>query len=341
MLIQAELGLSVDLLEILPYVVKYRWDETNDGYNIYNLSVSNFVNGAPLRLMLPISTEMQQLYTTQPDTVNEAWQQYQQLKLEIDTQYNTLNQYLLELSTYDDFADAYDYISDPRLKSLDKYIKALDKLVNDINRFNEESQLIDEQSLTVNIIEQAKNLKSRIDKAIKYYSMLDNVRNSISNLEAEYAQTAAAYDNYINSQQYIQDIANIDREGSLTGEQDPSDSQAANEKLFVQGTTVRKEDKKGVYYTGFVNNGTKNENGVQSTEFVAKNAKDGKYIGGVATLELPSEYSLDQDFVDKCTRLNITILGVRSYVSKTEKWAVCRVNSYCQNKIVYRRDVYR
>lgn len=318
MLIQAELGLSVESLEILPYVVKYGWDETNDGYNIYNLSVSNFVNGAPLRLMLPISTEMQRLYTTQPDTVNEAWQQYQQLKLEIDTQYNTLDQYLSELSTYEDYANTYDYISDPRLKPLDKYIKALDKLVNDINRFNEESQLIDEQSLTVNTLEQAKNLKSRIDKAIKYYSMLDNVRNSISNLEAEYAQTAAAYDNYINSQQYIQDIANIDREGSLTGEQDPSDSQAANEKLFVQGTTVRKEGKKGVYYTGFVNNGTKNENGVQSTEFVAKNAKDGKYIGGVATLELPSEYSLGQEFVDKCTRLNITILGVRSYISKTE-----------------------
>lgn len=318
MLIQAELGLSVESLEILPYVVKYGWDETNDGYNIYNLSVSNFVNGAPLRLMLPISTEMQRLYTTQPDTVNEAWQQYQQLKLEIDTQYNTLDQYLSELSTYDGFADTYDYISDPRLKSLDKYIKALDKLVNDINRFNEESQLIDEQSLTVNTLEQAKNLKSRIDKAIKYYSMLDNVRNSISNLEAEYAQTAAAYDNYINSQQYIQDIANIDREGSLTGEQDPSDSQAANEKLFVQGTTVRKEGKKGVYYTGFVNNGTEEKAGVQSTEFVAKNAKDGKYIGGVATLELPSEYSLDQEFVDKCTRLNITILGVRSYISKTE-----------------------
>ena len=73
MLIQAELGLSVESLEILPYVVKYGWDETNDGYNIYNLSVSNFVNGAPLRLMLPISTEMQRLYTTQPDTVNEAW----------------------------------------------------------------------------------------------------------------------------------------------------------------------------------------------------------------------------------------------------------------------------
>lgn len=318
MLIQAELGLSVESLEILPYVVKYGWDETNDGYNIYNLSVSNFVNGAPLRLMLPISTEMQRLYTTQPDTVNEAWQQYQQLKLEIDTQYNTLDQYLSELSTYDGFADTYDYISDPRLKSLDKYIKALDKLVNDINRFNEESQLIDEQSLTVNALEQAKNLKSRIDKAVKYYSMLNDVRNSISNLEAEYAQTAAAYDNYINSQQYIQDIANIDREGSLTGEQDPSDSQAANEKLFVQGTTVRKEGKKGVYYTGFVNNGTEEKAGVQSTEFIAKNAKDGKYIGGVATLELPSEYSLDQEFVDKCTRLNITILGVRSYISKTE-----------------------
>ena len=318
MLIQAELGLSVESLEILPYVVDYNWQETNDGYNIYNLSVSNFVNGAPLRLMLPISTEMQQLYTTQPDTVNEAWQQYQQLKLEIDTQYNTLDQYLSELSTYDDFADTYDYISDPRLKSLDKYIKALDKLVNDINRFNEESQLIDEQSLTVNALEQAKNLKSRIDKAVKYYSMLNDVRNSISNIEAEYAQTAAAYDNYINSQQYIQDIANIDREGSLTGEQDPSDSQAANEKLFVQGTTVRKEGKKGVYYTGFVNNGTEEKAGVQSTEFVAKNAKDGKYIGGVATLELPSEYSLGQEFVDKCTRLNITILGVRSYISKTE-----------------------
>ena len=153
MLIQAELGLSVESLEILPYVVEYRWDETNDGYKIYNLSVSNFVNGAPLRLMLPISTEMQQLYTTQPDTVNEAWQQYQQLKLEIDTQYNTLDQYLSELSTYDSFADRYDYISDPRLKSLDKYIKALDKLVNDIYRFNKELQLIDEQSLTVNILE--------------------------------------------------------------------------------------------------------------------------------------------------------------------------------------------
>lgn len=318
MLIQAELGLSVESLEILPYVVDYNWQETNDGYNIYNLSVSNFVNGAPLRLMLPISTEMQRLYTTQPDTVNEAWQQYQQFKLEIDTQYNTLDQYLSELSTYEDYANTYDYISDPRLKSLDKYIKALDKLVNDINRFNEESQLIDEQSLTVNALEQAKNLKSRIDKAVKYYSMLNNVRNSISNLEAEYAQTAAAYDNYINSQQYIQDIANIDREGSLTGEQDPSDSQAANEKLFVQGTTVRKEGKKSVYYTGFVNNGTEEKAGVQSTEFVARNARDGKYIGGVATLELPSEYSLDQEFVDKCTRLNITILGVRSYISKTE-----------------------
>lgn len=318
MLIQAELGLSVESLEILPYVVDYNWQETNDGYNIYNLSVSNFVNGAPLRLMLPISTEMQRLYTTQPDTVNEAWQQYQQLKLEIDTQYNTLDQYLSELSTYDDFADTYDYISDPRLKSLDKYIKDLDKLVNDINRFNEESQLIDEQSLTVNTLEQAKNLKSRIDKAVKYYSMFNDVRNSISNLEAEYAQIAAAYDNYINSQQYIQDIADIDREGSLIGEQDPSDSQAANEKLFVQGTTVRKEGKESVYYTGFVNNGTEEKAGVQSTEFVAKNAKNGKYIGGVATLELPSEYSLDQEFVDKCTRLNITILGVRSYISKTE-----------------------
>lgn len=318
MLIQTELGLSVESLEILPYVVSYSYDVTNNGFNIYDLSVSNFVNGAPLRLMLPISTEMQRLYTTQPDTVNEAWQQYQQLKLEIDTQYNTLKQYLSELSTYDGFADTYDYISDPRLKSLDKYIKALDKLVNDINRFNEESQLIDEQTLTVNTLEQAKNLKSRIDKAVKYYSMLNDVRNSISNLEAEYAQTAAAYDNYINSQQYIQDIANIDREGSLTGEQDPSDSQAANEKLFVQGTTVRKEGKKGVYYTGFVNNGTEEKAGVQSTEFVAKNAKDGKYIGGVATLELPSEYSLDQEVVDKCTRLNITILGIRSYISKTE-----------------------
>jgi hypothetical protein len=104
----------------------------------------------------------------------------------------------------------------------------------------------------------------------------------------------------------------------LTGEQDPSDSQAANEKLFVQGTTVRKEGEKGVYYTGFVNNGTEEKAGVQSTEFVAKNAKDGKYIGGVAILELPSEYSLDQEFIDKCARLNITILGVRSYISKTE-----------------------
>lgn len=318
MLIQTELGLSVESLEILPYVVSYSYDVTNNGFNIYDLSVSNFVNGAPLRLMLPISTEMQRLYTTQPNTVNEAWQQYQQLKLEIDTQYNTLDQYLSELSTYDGFADTYDYISDPRLKSLDKYIKALDKLVNDINRFNEESQLIDEQSLTVNTIEQAKNLKSRIDKAIKYYSMLDNVRNSISNLEAEYAQTAAAYDNYINSQQYIQDIANIDREGSLTGEQDPSDSQAANEKLFVQGTTVRKEGKKGVYYTGFVNNGTKNENGVQSTEFVAKNARDGGFIGGVATLELPSEYTFGQWIIDQCSKLNLEIVGVKSYVSKTK-----------------------
>lgn len=318
MLIQTELGLSVESLEILPYVVSYSYDVTNNEFNIYDLSVSNFVNGAPLRLMLPISTEMQRLYTTQPNTVNEAWQQYQQLKLEIDTQYNTLDQYLSELSTYDGFADTYDYISDPRLKSLDKYIKALDKLVNDINRFNEESQLIDEQSLTVNTIEQAKNLKSRIDKAIKYYSMLDNVRNSISNLEAEYAQTAAAYDNYINSQQYIQDIANIDREGSLTGEQDPSDSQAANEKLFVQGTTVRKEGKKGVYYTGFVNNGTKNENGVQSTEFVAKNARDGGFIGGVATLELPSEYTFGQWIIDQCSKLNLEIVGVKSYVSKTK-----------------------
>lgn len=318
MLIQTELGLNVESLEILPYVVHYSYNVTNDGFNIYDLSVSNFVNGAPLRLMLPISTEMQRLYTTQPDTVNEAWQQYQQLKLEIDTQYNTLDQYLLELSTYDDFADTYDYISDPRLKSLDRYIKALDKLVNDISRFNEESQLIDEQSLTVNTLEWAKNLKSRIDKAVKYYSMLNNVRNSISNLEAEYAQTAAAYDNYINSQQYIQDIANIDREGSLTGEQDSSDSKAANEKLFVQGTTVRKEGKKGVYYTGFVNNGTKNENGVQSTEFVAKNAKDGRFIGGVATLELPSEYTFDQWIIDQCSKLNLEIIGVRSYISKTE-----------------------
>lgn len=316
MLIQAELGLSVESLEILPYVVKYGWDETNDGYNIYNLSVSNFVNGAPLRLMLPISTEMQRLYTTQPDTVNEAWQQYQQLKLEIDTQYNTLKQYLSELSTYED------YVSDPRINSdveyLDKYVKALNKLVENIANFNKWLQPADESLLTVNTLEYVKNLKSRIDKAVKQYNALNDVRNNISNIEAEYAQTAAAYDNYINSQQYIQDIANIDREGSLTGEQDPSDSQAANEKLFVQGTTVRKEGKKSVYYTGFVNNGTEEKAGVQSTEFVAKNAKDGKYIGGVATLELPSEYSLDQEFVDKCTRLNITILGVRSYISKTE-----------------------
>ena len=78
--------------------------------------------------------------------------------------------------------------------------------------------MTDESSLTVNTLDYAKSLKSRIDTAMKYYSMLDNVRNSISNLEAEYAQTAAAYDNYVNSQQYIQDIANIDREGSLTGE---------------------------------------------------------------------------------------------------------------------------
>lgn len=322
MLIQAELGLSVESLEILPYVVDYNWQETNDGYNIYNLSVSNFVNGAPLRLMLPISTEMQRLYTTQPDTVNEAWQQYQQLKLEIDTQYNTLKQYLSELSTYDDYAGRYDYVSDPRINSdveyLDKYVKALNKLVENIANFNKWLQPSDESLLTVNTLEYVKNLKSRIDKAVKQYNALNDARNNISNIEAEYAQTAAAYDNYINSQQYIQDIANIDREGSLTGEQDPSDSQAANEKLFVQGTTVRKEGKKGVYYTGFVNNGTKNKNGVQSTEFVAKNAKDGKYIGGVATLELPSEYSLNQEFVDKCTGLNITILGVRSYISKTE-----------------------
>lgn len=318
MLIQTELGLSVESLEILPYVVNYSYNVTNNSFNIYDLSVSNFVNGAPLRLMLPISTEMQRLYTTQPNTVNEAWQQYQQLKLEIDTQYSTLDQYLSELSTYDDYANRYNYISDPRLKSLDNYIKALKKLVEDISRFNKESQLTDESSLTVNTLDYAKSLKSRIDKAMKYYSMLDNVRNSISNLEAEYAQTAAAYDNYINSQQYIQDIANIDREGSLTGEQDVSDSQAANEKLFVQGTVVKKEGKNGTYYTGFVNNGTEEKDGVQSTELVAKNAKDGKYIGGVATLELPSEYSLDQEFVDKCTRLNITILGVRSYVSKTD-----------------------
>ena len=322
MLIQAELGLSVESLEILPYVVDYNWQETNDGYNIYNLSVSNFVNGAPLRLMLPISTEMQRLYTTQPDTVNEAWQQYQQLKLEIDTQYNTLKQYLSELSTYDDYAGRYDYVSDPRINSdveyLDKYVKALNKLVENIANFNKWLQPSDESLLTVNTLEYVKNLKSRIDKAVKQYNALNDARNNISNIEAEYAQTAAAYDNYINSQQYIQDIANIDREGSLTGEQDPSDSQAANEKLFVQGTTVRKEGKKGVYYTGFVNNGTEKKAGVQSTEFVAKNAKDGKYIGGVATLELPSEYSLNQEFVDKCTGLNITILGVRSYISKTE-----------------------
>ena len=322
MLIQAELGLSVESLEILPYVVNYNWQETNDGYNIYNLSVSNFVNGAPLRLMLPISTEMQRLYTTQPDTVNEAWQQYQQLKLEIDTQYNTLKQYLSELSTYDDYAGRYDYASDPRINSdveyLDKYVKALNKLVENIANFNKWLQPSDESLLTVNTLEYVKNLKSRIDKAVKQYNALNDARNNISNIEAEYAQTAAAYDNYINSQQYIQDIANIDREGSLTGEQDPSDSQAANEKLFVQGTTVRNEGEKSVYYTGFVNNGTEEKAGVQSTEFVAKNAKDGKYIGGVATLELPSEYSLDQEFVDKCTRLNITILGVRSYISKTE-----------------------
>lgn len=322
MLIQTELGLSVESLEILPYVVNYSYDVTNNSFNIYDLSVSNFVNGAPLRLMLPISTEMQRLYTTQPDTVNEAWQQYQQLKLEIDTQYNTLKQYLSELSTYEDYAGRYDYVSDPRINSdveyLDKYVKALNKLVENIANFNKWLQPSDESLLTVNTLEYVKNLKSRIDKAVKQYNALNDTRNNISNIEAEYAQTAAAYDNYINSQQYIQDIANIDREGSLTGEQDPSDSQAANEKLFVQGTTVRKEGKKGVYYTGFVNNGTKNKNGVQSTEFVAKNAKDGKYIGGVATLELPSEYSLNQDFVDKCTKLNITILGVRSYISKTE-----------------------
>lgn len=322
MLIQTELGLSVESLEILPYVVSYSYDVTNNGFNIYDLSVSNFVNGVPLRLMLPISTEMQRLYTTQPDTVNEAWQQYQQLKLEIDTQYNTLKQYLSELSTYEDYADRYDYVSDPRINSdveyLDKYVKALNKLVENIANFNKQLQPADESLLTVNTLEYVKNLKSRIDKAVKQYNALNDARNNISNIEAEYAQTAAAYDNYINSQQYIQDIANIDREGSLTGEQDPSDSQAANEKLFVQGTTVRKEGKKGVYYTGFVNNGTAKKAGVQSTEFVAKNAKDGKYIGGVATLELPSEYSLNQEFVDKCTRLNITILGVRSYISKTE-----------------------
>lgn len=322
MLIQAELGLSVESLEILPYVVDYNWQETNDGYNIYNLSVSNFVNGAPLRLMLPISTEMQQLYTTQPDTVNEAWQQYQQLKLEIDTQYNTLKQYLSELSTYEDYAGRYDYVSDPRINSdveyLDKYVKALNKLVENIANFNKWLQPADESLLTVNTLEYVKNLKSRIDKAVKQYNALNDVRNNISNIEAEYAQTATAYDNYINSQQYIQDIANIDREGSLTGEQDPSDSQAANEKLFVQGTTVRKEGKKGVYYTGFVNNGTKNENGVQSTEFVAKNARGGGFIGGVATLELPSEYTFGQWIIDQCQKLNLEIVGVKSYVSKTK-----------------------
>lgn len=322
MLIQAELGLSVESLEILPYVVDYNWQETNDGYNIYNLSVSNFVNGAPLRLMLPISTEMQRLYTTQPDTVNEAWQQYQQLKLEIDTQYNTLKQYLSELSTYDDYAGRYDYVSDPRINSdveyLDKYVKALNKLVENIVSFNKWLQPSDESLLTVNTLEYVKNLKSRIDKAVKQYNALNDARNNISNIEAEYAQTAAAYDNYINSQQYIQDIANIDREGSLTGEQDPSDSQAANEKLFVQGTTVRKEGKKGVYYTGFVNNGTKNENGVQSTEFVAKNARDGGFIGGIATLGLPSEYTFGQWIIDECSKLNLEIVGVKSYVSKTK-----------------------
>lgn len=322
MLIQAELGLSVESLEILPYVVDYNWQETNDGYNIYNLSVSNFVNGAPLRLMLPISTEMQRLYTTQPDTVNEAWQQYQQLKLEIDTQYNTLKQYLSELSTYDDYAGRYDHVSDPRINSdveyLDKYVKALNKLVENIANFNKWLQPSDESLLTVNTLEYVKNLKSRIDKAVKQYNALNDARNNISNIEAEYAQTAAAYDNYINSQQYIQDIANIDREGSLTGEQDPSDSQAANEKLFVQGTTVRKEGKKGVYYTGFVNNGTKNENGVQSTEFVAKNARDGGFIGGIATLELPSEYTFGQWIIDECSKLNLEIVGVKSYVSKTK-----------------------
>jgi hypothetical protein len=104
----------------------------------------------------------------------------------------------------------------------------------------------------------------------------------------------------------------------LTGEQDPSDSQAANEKLFVQGTTVRKEGKKGVYYTGFVNNGTEKKAGVQSTEFVAKNAKDGKYIGGVATLELPPEYTFGQWIIDECSKLNLEIVGVKSYVSKTK-----------------------
>lgn len=322
MLIQAELGLSVESLEILPYVVNYNWQETNDGYNIYNLSVSNFVNGAPLRLMLPISTEMQRLYTTQPDTVNEAWQQYQQLKLEIDTQYSTLEQYLSELSGYQGYAGWYDYLSDPRINSdveyLDKYVKTLSRLVKNITQFNKELQPTDESSLTVHDLEYVKSLKSRIDSALKQYDMLNAVRNSISNIEAEYAQTAAAYDNYVNSQQYIQDIANIDREGSLTGEQDASDSQAANEKLFVQGTTVRKEGKKGVYYTGFVNNGTKNENGVQSTEFVAKNARDGGFIGGVATLELPSEYTFGQWIIDQCSKLNLEIVGVKSYVSKTK-----------------------
>ena len=104
----------------------------------------------------------------------------------------------------------------------------------------------------------------------------------------------------------------------MTGEQDPSDSQAANEKLFVQGTAVRKEGKNGAYYTGFVNQGTEEKDGVQSTQLVAKNARDGKYIGGVATLELPSEYTLDQEFVDKCTKLNIEILGVKSYISRTK-----------------------
>lgn len=322
MLIQTELGLSVESLEILPYVVSYSYDVTNNGFNIYDLSVSNFVNGAPLRLMLPISTEMQRLYTTQPDTVNEAWQQYQQLKLEIDTQYNTLKQYLSELSTYEDYAGRYDYVSDPRINSdveyLDKYVKALNKLVENIANFNKWLQPSDESLLTVNTLEYVKNLKSRIDKAVKQYNALNDARNNISNIEAEYAQTAAAYDNYINSQQYIQDIANIDREGSLTGEQDPSDSQAANEKLFVQGTTVRKEGKKGVYYTGFVNNGTKNENGVQSTEFVAKNARDGGFIGGIATLELPPEYTFGQWIIDKCSKLNLEIVGVKSYVSKTK-----------------------
>lgn len=322
MLIQTELGLSVESLEILPYVVHYEYQVTNDGYNIYDLSVSNFVNGAPLRLMLPISTEMQRLYTTQPDTVNEAWQQYQQLKLEIDTQYSTLEQYLSELSGYQGYAGWYDYLSDPRINSdveyLDKYVKALSRLVKNITQFNKELQPTDESSLTVHDLEYVKSLKSRIDSALKQYDMLNAVRNSISNIEAEYAQTAAAYDNYVNSQQYIQDIANIDREGSLTGEQDASDSQAANEKLFVQGTTVRKEGKKGVYYTGFVNNGTKNENGVQSTEFVAKNARDGEFIGGVATLELPSEYTFGQWIIDQCSKLNLEIVGVKSYMSKTK-----------------------